>query len=403
MKVLQINSVCGIGSTGRIATDIHNILLEQGHESYIAYGRGKPLYCDNTIRIGNKLDNYIHAAKTRLFDLHGFGSKKATKEFIKKVVEIDPDVIHLHNVHGYYLNIEILFNFLKEYNKPVVWTLHDCWSFTGHCSYFDYVGCERWKTGCYDCPQKKLYPSSIILDNSKSNYYKKKRLFTGLKNLTIITPSKWLLELVKQSFLNEYPVECIYNGIDLSIFKPSNNISNIRAKYGLEGKFVILGVANVWSRRKGLSYFFELAEKLKENIKIILVGLSDNQLKYIPNDIIGIKRTTNIRELADIYSCADVFINPTLEDNFPTTNIEALACGTPVITFNTGGSPESIDDKTGFVIEKGSIKELIDKIMIVKSGYLSRNQCRERAILFDKYDKFNKYIKLYTSKIKDEI
>lgn len=398
LKVLQINSVCGIGSTGRIVTDIHNILVEQGYDSYIAYGRSKAFNCNNTVKIGNKLDNYFHAAKTRIFDLHGFGSKTATKIFIKKIEEINPDIIHLHNIHGYYLNIEILFEFLKEYNKPIVWTLHDCWSFTGHCTYFDYVGCEKWKSECYECPQKKLYPSSIICDRSISNYNKKKLLFTGIKNLYLVTPSKWLLGLVKSSFLNDYPIEVINNGIDLSVFKPSK--SSIKTRYDLEGKFIILGVANVWSNRKGLKYFFELANNLSENEVIVLVGLTDNQIKGLPNGIIGIRRTNSIQELADLYSCADVFINPTLEDNFPTTNIEALACGTPVITFNTGGSPEIIDEKTGFVVEKGNIQELINKIKLVKSGCISGNNCIERAQLFDKYEKFCKYIELYTSIIK---
>jgi putative colanic acid biosynthesis glycosyltransferase len=213
MKVLQINSVCGIGSTGRIATDIHDILIEQGHESYIAYGRDLPKNCENAIRIGTKIDNYTHVAKTRLLDKHGFGSIKATKEFINKVIDINPDIIHLHNIHGYYINIEILFDYLKEANKPVVWTFHDCWSFTGHCAYFDYVGCNKWKTGCYSCPEKKAYPSSLIFDNSKNNYINKKEIFTVVKNLTIVTPSQWLANLVQESFLNEYPVKVINNGI----------------------------------------------------------------------------------------------------------------------------------------------------------------------------------------------
>lgn len=405
MKVLQINSVCGIGSTGRIATDIHKMLIEQGHESYIAFGRELPMNCNNAIRIGNKFDNYVHAAKTRLFDLHGFGSNKATLEFIDKVEKLNPDIIHLHNIHGYYINIEILFNFLKEYNKPIIWTLHDCWTFTGHCSHFDYIGCERWKTGCFDCPEKRSYPSSLMLDNSKSNYYKKKDLFTGVDNLTLVTPSEWLYGLVKQSFLKEYPVEVINNGIDLSVFKPSANIRNIRDIYGLEEKFILLGVANVWNSRKGLDSFFELAKYLNDDEIIILVGLTDNQVKDMPKGIIGIKRTNNVQELVDIYSSAGVYINPTLEDTYPTTNLEALACGTPVITYNSGGSPESIDDKTGFIVEKGNIKDLIDKIKIAKSGLINENKCIERAEMFNKDDKFTKYIELYTSinNIKDEL
>lgn len=366
MKVLQINSVCGIGSTGRIATDIHSILIKQGHESYIAYGRDLPKNCDNVIKIGTKTDNYLHVAKTRIFDKHGFGSKQATKEFINKVVDIDPDIIHLHNIHGYYINIEILFNYLKEANKPVVWTLHDCWSFTGHCAYFDYVGCDKWKTECYNCPEKKAYPSSMIFDNSRGNHLSKKEIFTGVKNLTILTPSQWLANLVKESFLQEYPVKVINNGIDLNTFRPIKG--DFRKKYNLGDKYIILGVASVWDRRKGLKYFIELADKVSEDEVIVLVGLTKKQIEHLPKNVIGISRTNNVEELVDIYSSADVFVNPTLEDNFPTTNLEALACGTPVITFNTGGSPESIIQyKTGFITNCKNTTSIVEGVNILKS------------------------------------
>lgn len=396
MKVLQINSVCGVGSTGRIATDIHNMLIEQGHDSYIAYGRDLQKNCDNAIKIGTKTDNYLHVAKTRIFDKHGFGSKQATKEFINKVVDIDPDIIHLHNIHGYYINIEILFNYLKEANKPVVWTLHDCWSFTGHCAYFDYVKCDKWREGCYDCVQKNSYPSSILIDNSKRNYRFKKEVFTGVKNLTLITPSNWLSDLVGESFLKRYQVKTINNGIDLDVFKPSK--SDFKQRYNINEKFVILGAASTWDNRKGLKYFYELSEMLREDEVIILVGLTKKQLEKLPKNIIGITRTNNIKELAEIYSTADVFVNPTLEDNFPTTNIEALACGTPVVTFDTGGSPEIIDERTGFVIEKGDILKLCNATRKIKlnskENYI--NECITRAnALYDKSKKFNEYIDLY--------
>ena len=335
MKVLQINSVCGVGSTGRIATDIHSMLTNQGHKSYIAFGRNLPENCNNTIRIGTKYDNYSHIALTRVSDKHGFGSKKATNEFIKEVEKLDPDIIHLHNIHGYYINIEILFEYLKKADKPVIWTLHDCWSFTGHCSHFDYVGCDKWKTGCFNCPEKKSYPASIVFDNSKSNYLMKKELFAGVKNMTIVTPSKWLAELVQKSFLGEYPIKVINNGIDLDVFKPTK--SNFRKEHNLENKFIILGVASGWSQRKGFHHFIELSKKIKKDEKIIIVGLTEKQKKSLPHNIIGITRTNNIKELAEIYSVADIYVNLTLEDNFPTTNLEALACGTPVITFDTGG------------------------------------------------------------------
>jgi len=396
MKVLQINSVCGIGSTGRIATDIHQILEAQGHESWIAYGRGEAINCSNTIKIGNKLDNYKHVALTRIFDLQGFGSVQATKDFIKEIEFLDPDVIHLHNLHGYYLNIEILFNYLKRANKPVIWTLHDCWSFTGHCSHFDYVGCERWKIGCYNCPEKKMYPGSLLMDNSQKNYHSKKEIFTGIKNLTIISPSEWLAKEVKESFLGEYPIQVINNGIDLNLFKPTEG--EFRKTYNLENKFIILGVASIWTERKGVNFFIELAKELTKDEIIILVGLTQNQKNKLPKNIIGITRTNNIKELAEIYTTADVFLNPTLEDTFPTTNLESIACGTPVITFNTGGSPECISEETGRVIEKSDLNSLKERIEYLKTNIKMFNDdvLRKTAVSkYNKEDKYNEYISFY--------
>lgn len=397
MRVLQINSVCGVGSTGRIATDIHAILKENGHDSYIAYGRENPLNCDTAIKIGDNLDNYVHVAKTRIFDNHGFGSKKATKEFISKLEEVNPDIIHLHNIHGYYINIELLFNYLKNADKPVVWTMHDCWPFTGHCSYFDYVQCDRWKTGCYDCPQKKSYPSSFLLDHSKENYVKKSEIFLGVNNLTIVTPSEWLADLVKQSYLKEYEVKVINNGIDLNTFNPSP--SKFKEKYNIEDKFIILGVASPWNQRKGFKYFMDLSNQLIPDEVIVMVGLSENQKKDLPENIIGISRTNSVKELAEIYSAADVFLNPTLEDNFPTTNLEALACGTPIITFNTGGSIEAVkEDKTGFIVEKGDLENLLVKLRTIKETgkqAYTKNCLDDAERLYNKNFKYQEYIELY--------
>lgn len=398
MKVLQINSVCGIGSTGRIATDIHNILIEQGHESYIAFGRDLPKNCDNAIRIGSKIDNYTHVAKTRLLDKHGFGSKKATIEFIDKVKRLDPDIIHLHNIHGYYINVEILFNYLKEVNKPVVWTLHDCWSFTGHCSHFDYIGCNKWETGCFDCPQKKEYPKSLLLDNSVWNYIKKKEVFSGVRNLTIVTPSNWLAGLVRDSFINNYEIKTIHNGIDVSVFKPTE--SNFRKKYNLENKYIILGVSSVWNQRKGFFEYIELSQKLKLDEVIVLVGVSKKQKENLPQNIVGITRTSNVKELAEIYSSADVFVNLTLEDNYPTVNLEAIACGTYVISYNTGGCNETLNEVNGLSVEKNELKKILETIRKHK-----KNCAYSRFENVSKHSKENmlkKYEILYREKIKNE-
>ncbi len=391
MKILQINSVFKRGSTGRIADDIHQLLLEQGHDSKVAYGRYPVEDTLNTIKIGNKLDNYKHVLKTRVFDLHGFGSKKETEIFINKVRAYDPDIIHLHNIHGYYLNIEVLFNYLKEVQKPVIWTFHDCWAFTGHCAYFEYAGCNCWKGE--KCIQKTTYPQSLLFNNSIQNYQKKKEIFIGLENLTIVTPSKWLKNLVKESFLKDYPVKVINNGINLEVFKPI--ASNFRSEHNLEDKIILLGVANLWDERKGLVYFLELARRLPDKYQIVLVGLSDKQIKDLPSNILGIKNTTSVEALAEIYGASDIFVNPTLEDNFPTTNLEALACGTPVITFDTGGSPESIDEKSGIVVDQGDTEKLYQSIINFDFDTYTSNNARKRAELFSKENMLNSYLKIY--------
>ena len=396
MKILQINSVCGVGSTGRIVTDIADILRKNGHESYIAYGYGESKE-PNSYRMQSNLYLKCNILKTRLFGKHGFYNKRATKGLIEWITQVDPDIIHLHNIHGHYLNIDMLFRFLKGKQKPVFWTLHDCWSFTGHCAHFDYVGCERWKTECYACPQKRAYPDSWLFDRSKESYKDKKRLFMDIDNMMLIAPSEWLANFVKQSFLKEYPVRIINNGIDLTVFKPRN--SNIRNEYHLENKIIVLGVASEWGVRKGLGYFMQLGKRLGNDYQVILVGLTERQKQALPSNIIGVTRTNNVEELATLYSTADVFVNPTLEDNFPTTNLEAIACGTPVITFNTGGSVESVDELTGRVVEAGNIEQLIDAIKVLaRNGKeIYRVPCTQRAKNYDKHARYMEYIELYQS------
>lgn len=392
MKVLQINSVFKYGSTGRIVKDLMDNLEEKNHTCMVAYGRGEKESCVRIFNISLNIEVNLHGIISRITDKHGFYSKMATKRLIKKIREYNPDIIHLHNLHGYYINLEILFNYLKEENKSVVWTLHDCWAFTGHCSHFDFIKCDKWMKKCFKCPQQKNYPKSLVFDNSEWNFQMKKKIFSGLSNMIIVTPSRWLNELVKKSFLSEYPTQVIHNGIDLDIFKPKEGI--FRAKYKLENKFIILGVANVWNDRKGLEIFLELSKKIDENSIIVMVGLSKKQKRSLPPNIIGICRTNNINELVEIYSDADVFINPTLEDTFPTTNIESIACGTPVITFNTGGCSEIIDDSCGKVIEK-NFNILLKSIKNISKKDLYKKRCLDKAKKFNKFDKFDEYIKIY--------
>lgn len=370
MRILMINSVCGMGSTGRICTDIAQALEKEGHTVKIAYGRGNvaPNFKKYAVPIGSKKDIIVHGMEARIFDRSGYGSKHATTDFIEWVREYKPDIIHLHNIHGYYININKLFLYLKnEFSGKILWTLHDCWSFTGHCVYCMMDKCEKWKTGCYRCEALDEYPKAL-LDNSKKNWIKKKALFMGIQDLTIITPSVWLENKVKESFLKEYKVEVINNGIDLSKFKITNG--NIKEKYNIVDKKILLGVASVWDKRKGLSDFIELSKELKDEYKIVLIGLTNKQVKSIPNNIIGISKTSNVAELAAWYTVADMFLNPTYEDNYPTVNLEAIACGTPVLTYNTGGSPESIL-KYGRVVDKMDAKVIYESenIPFIKPDY----------------------------------
>ena len=409
MKVLQINSVCGTGSTGRIATDIVSKLEGNNVEGFIAYGRETSIHNEYILRIGNKIDYYIHGGLTRIFDTHALlGSRRATNRFVEQIRNINPDLIHLHNLHGYYINIKILFEHLQQTNKPVIWTLHDCWSFTGHCAYFSYVQCEKWIDGCGNCPQKKSYPASYFFDNSKRNYQIKKALFTSLKNLTVVTPSQWLADLAEKSFLSEYPIKVIHNGVDTNVFKPVNTAVNtepVREKYKLGNKFVILGVANSWDNRKGLRYFIELSKIIDNDCIIVLVGLDEKQVRKLPTKIVGIKRTSNINELAQIYSVADVFVNPSIEETFGMVTAESLACGTPAIVFDSTPGVEIVLDGCGYIAKIGNIHDIKKYLNIVRNNgksYYSKNCVKRIKENFDKNDRFNEYIQLYRNTIKND-
>ncbi|MBS4040187.1 MAG: glycosyltransferase [Flavobacteriales bacterium] len=399
MRVLQINSVANSGSTGRIAEEIGNVLLANGHESYIAYGRGKAKSNSKLIKIGWDKDVYLHGAYTLLTDKHGFASKKATKNFIKEVEKIKPDLIALHNLHGYYLHLPTLFAYINKHKIPVVWTLFDCWAFTGHCTYFDDINCKKWEIHCEKCPKHKRYPSSWV-DKSFNNFEAKQQLFTSVKKMELITHSQWLGDLVKKSFLNNYKVHVTPSAINLDLFRPIK--SDLRSRHAIGDKKVVLGCASTWSNRKGYRDFLELSKNLSNDYQIVMIGLNKKELKALPENIIGLERTESIEELVQWYSLAHVFVNPTSQDNFPTTNLEALACGTPVITYNTGGSPEAVDEHTGFVVEKGSCPGILGAIgeMETKDYTLLSKACRERAKhLFDKKTRFLDYLNIFQEMI----
>ncbi len=391
----MINSVCGVLSTGKICTDLAEILEQQGHDVKISYGREvvPERLQKYAVRIGTDVDVRLHGIKSRLLDAHGFGSNRATLRFIEWIKKYDPDIIHLHNLHGYYINVELLFEYLRTCGKRIIWTLHDCWAFTGHCCHFDYERCEKWKNECFCCPQSKEYPSSLFRDASRINYHRKKDLFCKIPNMSIVTPSQWLADVAKQSFLKEYPIHVINNGIDLDRFRPTE--SDFSKKHGFEGKKIILGVSSVWNDKKGLSDFIELSRIIDDSYKVVLVGLNKKQLKKLPDNIYGIQRTNDIRELCKIYTAAYVFVNPSVEETMGLTTAEALACGTQVIVYNRTAVPEVVDEHCGIVLDENT------PMAIVKNLYklnFSKEDCIKRSRAFDKKCKYLEYIDLYQCK-----
>ena len=363
MKVLLINVVCGIRSTGRICTDLAEALESEDNEVQIAYGRENvpEKYAHFALRTESDNGIKFSALQARFLDNAGFANRASTTRLIERIQAFDPDIIHLHVIHGYWINIPLLFDYLRGCGKKIIWTFHDCWAFTGHCAYFDYTGCEKWKTGCFGCPDRKEYPSSILLDRSEVNFREKKKMFTGIPNLLIVTPSEWLAEYVKKSFLKEYPVKVIHNGIDTSVFQRTQETLSIaetmREKYGLSEKKVVTAVSTSWNRRKGLSEYLKLADQLGNDYQVVIIGLNKEQIAELPGNVLGIEKTDSTIELAGFYVLSQAYVNASLEENYPTTNLEAIACGTPVITYDVGGSGESAA-LYGEIVPRGDIEAL---------------------------------------------
>ena len=390
MKVLQINTFGNL-STGKIAVDIYRTLRAHGSEGAVAFARNEVPGDVPSFKIGNPLSVYTDGVFTRLTDKAGHYSKGATEKLIKQIKEYDPDIIHLHNLHGYYINVPMLFDYLKDAGKPVVWTLHDCWAYTGHCCYYSMAGCEKWKThGCSKCPQKKAYPASIFKDNSSKNFSEKNQMFHSVKNLHLVCVSKWLDNELKASFLKDIPSRVIYNGIDTSVFKPSSG--NFRIKYNVGDKRIVLGVASTWDTRKGLADFIELSKILDERYKIVLVGLNDKQKASLPDNMIGIGRTDGPKELAEIYSASNVLFNASVEETFGLPNVESLACGTPVVAYNCTGIPETMTENDGYIVEPHDLKTVALKIgEICDAG----KRIEVSSFRFPKDKTYEAYMKLY--------
>lgn len=404
-RLLQINPVVRTStSTGRIMQEIGELAMDNGWESHIAYSYGrdgiKPC-ASKLVPVGNKLSVAVHGVATRLFDRHGLASNLATRAFVERLSKLKPDVIHLHNIHGYFLNYKILFDYLERSGIPVIWTIHDSWIYTGHCYYYSFVGCNRWQTGCGLCPQKKAFPASFVFDRSRRNYVDKQAAFTSIpQEMLIIVPvSQWIKRELQYSFLRNYDMRVIRNGINTDVFDLCDATS-VRHKYHLGNKRIFLGVASIWSQEKGLYDFFRLSDMLNEEEVIVLVGVDAHLLKRLPRKIVGITRTQDVHQLAELYSAATALINPTWQDNYPTVNLEAIACGTPVVTYRTGGSIEAVTDATGMIVEQGDVEGLLRAVRTIaakgKGAY--RDACRHYALKnFRKQDRYAEYIDLYNS------
>lgn len=391
MRIVQINAV-PYGSTGRIMFQLADALEAEGHQvlctsGFTWNGCSRPDF----LVTSNLLEKNLHIWLAKLTGRIGCFSVGATRRLLKRLDAFQPELIHLHNLHCWFINLPMLFDYIRSRNIPVVWTLHDCWSFTGHCPHFEGIGCDKWKTGCHHCPQYREYPQTFS-DHSREMYHLKKQWFSGVEKLTLVTPSQWLADCVHSSFLNGYPVQVIPNGIRLDRFRPAAEDS------GTSERPTVLGVAYDWNDKKGLDVFLRLRQRLGSEYRIVLVGTDERVDAMLPEGITSIHRTQDSAQLARLYAEADVFVNPTREDTFPTVNMEALACGTPVVTFATGGSPEIPDHTCGITVAKNDIDGLEAAIRrVCTEKPFSRQACRQRGVRFDQQECIRRYLALYRS------
>lgn len=397
-KIFRITTEINRSSIGRTTEQIGKLILDEGWESYIAWGRTDGESASKKVKIGNKTSIYTHVLLTRLFDMHGYGSYFATKKLVKEMEQIKPDIVHLHDIHGYYINIEVLFEYLKKSGIPVVWTHHDNWSFTGHCASV-LNGCDKWKSQCNDCPIISHYPKSWFWDGSKRNYKLKKRLFTSLDKLYNVGVSEWTCNELRESFLNKYPIERIYNGVDTEVFKPYETAGKeVREKYGLGNGLLLTAVATAWTENKGIKDYYALRKVLDKKYTLVFVGAPQNLIDKLPQGIIGIRRTDSMEELAKIYSASSIVMNLSLSESFGKTTVEGLSCGVPGIVNDCSASPELVDEKTGVVVHSGDVKSVLKAIDTIMSWdrTATATACRKRATeLFNIHNNWPKYIELY--------
>lgn len=400
MRLVQINPVLRVStSTGRIMQEIGDLAMANGWECYAAYSRGRDGLMPTRmlpLPVGNRLSTVIHGLETRLFDRHGLASRHATKEFISRLQEIKPDIIHIHNIHGYFLNYPLFFNYLAESGVKVIWTVHDCWLYTGHCYHYSYAGCYRWQQGCKNCPQRNEFPKSFLIDRSKNNYADKQKAFSSISKdqMTFVTVSQWMRDEMAHSFLKDYNFRVIHNGIDTNVFSPQSTHS----KFKIQNSKLYLALASIWLREKGLYDIIEMSKLLRPDERIVMVGVDDKTARMLPENITAIRRTANVGELAQLYSDATAFLNPTWQDNYPTVNLEAISCGTPVVTYRTGGSVEAITPQTGRIVEQGDVRGMLEAargIAALGEDYF-REPCRKFASAnFRKEDRYADYLRLY--------
>ena len=398
MKILTINSV-DYGSTGNIAKDIVNYSIQTGYSNVLLVPKTRQniLHKDeNVVTFGSILTRSVSSLLCWISGYDICFNFFNTISLLLKINKYKPDIIHLHNLHNMYLNVGLFFKYLKAKQIRVIWTLHDCWAMTGHCPHFSFENCQKWKTGCFNCEKINQYPS-VLCDKSKSVWIKKKKYFSSIERLIIVTPSLWLKDLVKQSYLGNFDVKVINNGINLCVFKPTK--SDIRTKLGIrDDQIMILGVAFGWNSRKGLDDFINIAKQIDSKVyRVVLVGTDDEVDKILPKTIISIHRTHNQHELVELYSSADLFLNPTREEVLGLVNIEAQACGLFCVAYNTGGVSECFNNESGKIVKYGDFSQMLSEVISFTPNRITSKLCIENSKRFDRDLKLIEYVELYAN------